>query len=64
MQDISLKIKKARAEAKLSYQQLGELVGVSRCTINRYELGIRKPSFEILQKIAEATGKELIIKFE
>jgi transcriptional regulator with XRE-family HTH domain len=40
----------------LSQDQLGDLLGVTRETIARWETGVRKPDVTSLPKIAEVTG--------
>ncbi|MFD9930122.1 helix-turn-helix transcriptional regulator [[Kitasatospora] papulosa] len=49
----------ARRNAGLSQEQLGDLVGVERRTIQRYEGGSRDPRFTDLLLIADAIGVPL-----
>lgn len=44
----------ARKRKKLSQSELGQRVNVSHATINRYERGINEPSFDMVQKLADA----------
>lgn len=53
--EVNGKIKQARKKAKLTQKELGEKLGVSQVMIAQYENGTRKPKFETLQKIANAT---------
>jgi transcriptional regulator with XRE-family HTH domain len=63
--DLSLKIRRARNEAGLSRELLAGKVGVSLATVVRYETGrTQRVSLELLVKIAEATGKPLVWFFE
>lgn len=48
------KLKKKRIENGLSLAQLGEMVGLTKTTIFRYECGKRKPNISILKKMAVA----------
>lgn len=43
-----------RARAQISLRKLGELAGVSNVYLSQIEANLRKPSAEILQKIAKA----------
>ncbi len=45
-------IKRLRKERKLTQKKLGELSGVSEAMIRQYELGLRKPKIQTLNKIA------------
>lgn len=51
---VGTKIKEARKSKKLSQAELGNLIGTSGASIMRYEKGQRKPSKEIIEKIAIA----------
>ena len=50
------KIKKARTSKGLTQKELGALVGLPDDRIRKYELNIRTPKRELLQKIADHTG--------
>ncbi len=52
-------MKVARAEADLSQQQLAELVGVTRQTINLIEAGKYNPSLNLCIAICKALNKTL-----
>ena len=55
----NLKIKAARAAKDLSQQQLADLVGVSRQTINAIEKGDYNPTLRLCLEICKALGKTL-----
>ncbi|MBQ4361380.1 MAG: helix-turn-helix transcriptional regulator [Lachnospiraceae bacterium] len=55
----NLKLKSARAAMDLSQQQLAELVGVSRQTINAIEKGDYNPTINLCRSICKALGKTL-----
>ena len=50
---ISEKLKQLRKMKNLKQDQVAELVGISQRAISQYEVGTRKPSREVLQKLAE-----------
>ena len=54
-----LKLKSARAAKDLSQQQLAELVGVSRQTINAIEKGDYNPTINLCIAICRALDKTL-----
>lgn len=45
------RLKELRHNARLTQQQLGDLLGVSKSVVSYYELGERTPSPEILVKL-------------
>ena len=51
--EISKKIQEARKNAKLSQEELAQLIGVDRSTISKWERGINKISNEDLNRIVE-----------
>jgi len=55
----NLKLKSARAAKDLSQQQLAELVGVSRQTINAIEKGDYNPTINLCRAICKVLGKTL-----
>ena len=55
----NLNLKSARAAKDLSQQQLAELVGVSRQTINAIEKGDYNPTINLCRAICKALGKTL-----
>ena len=55
----NLKMKSARAAKDLSQQQLADLCGVSRQTINAIEIGDYNPTISLCIAICKALGKTL-----
>ena len=55
----NLRLKAARAAKDLSQQELAELVGVSRPTINAIEKGDYNPSIRLCIDICKALDKTL-----
>ena len=55
----NLRMKAARAGLDLSQQELAELCGVSRQTINAVEKGDYNPTISLCLKICKALGKTL-----
>ena len=55
----NLKLKSARAAKDYSQQQLAELVGVSRQTINAIEKGDYNPTISLCRVICKALDKTL-----
>jgi transcriptional regulator with XRE-family HTH domain len=47
-------IKEQRASARLSLRRLGEIAGVSNVYLSQIETGLKRPSADILQRIAKA----------
>ena len=58
------KIRVARAEARMTQQQLAEAIGVSRQTINAIESGKFVPSTVLALKIAREFGKAVEAIFQ
>ena len=55
----NLRLKAARAAKDLSQQQLADLVGVSRQTINAIEIGNYNPTIRLCLAICRALDKTL-----
>ena len=55
----NLKMKAARAGLDLSQQQLADMIGVSRQTINAIEKGDYNPTIKLCIDICRALGKTL-----
>ena len=55
----NLRLKAARAGKDLSQQELADLVGVSRQTINAIEKGDYNPTIRLCLAICHALGKTL-----
>ncbi len=54
MRDLGAFIKEQRANAQISIRRLGEMAGVSNVYLSQIEGGLKRPSADILQKIAKA----------
>lgn len=55
----NLRLKAARAAKDLSQQQLADLVGVSRQTVNAIEKGDYNPTIKLCLALCKALGKTL-----
>jgi len=55
----NLRLKSARAAKDLSQQQLADIVGVSRQTINSIELGNYNPTIKLCLALCKALNKTL-----
>ncbi|GAB4007134.1 hypothetical protein GCM10028808_10430 [Spirosoma migulaei] len=60
---IGSKILEARKAKGLTQTELGELLGVSKVTINGYEAGKQNLTLETLERITKALGVKLRIEF-
>lgn len=49
-------LKEMRIKRKMTLEELSKASGVSRVSINRYELGERSPNIYIAKKLADALG--------
>jgi transcriptional regulator with XRE-family HTH domain len=54
VRDLGAFIREQRKQAELSLRHLANLAGVSNPYLSQIERGLRKPSAEILQRVAEA----------
>lgn len=59
LRELAKRIKVAREYARLSQQELGDILGLSDKSISAYEKGRSIPPVEKLKKIAEATNRPL-----
>lgn len=57
-------LRDARNDAGLTQVQLARRAGVSQPVIAAYEAGSREPSVPMLARLVEATGRNLIMRFE
>lgn len=57
-------ILEARVKKGITQAQLANKIGTKQSAIARIESGNANPSIGFLQKLAEALGKRLVIKFE
>lgn len=55
---------RARYEESLTQQQLAEMSGIGQASLSRIETGKVSPDIATLQKIADAIGKKLVLRFE
>lgn len=46
-------VKQLRLERGLTQQELADMVGLTKVTISQYETGKRKPSFEMIEALAD-----------
>lgn len=51
--DFGQRLRELRKSRDLSQGDLANLLGVTRQAVSQYELGVREPNYEILQKIAD-----------
>lgn len=61
---VGLKIREARKAKGLTQKELGEKLGVSEPTVNKYEKGKINPSLEVLGRIAKELGLVLDVNFK
>ena len=54
LKNIGHRIQECRTAAKLTQEQLAEMVGISQKHISRLERGIHVPHFDVIIKIAQA----------
>lgn len=50
------RLKQARLDKGLTQEQLAELIGVAKSTLNGYEKGNREPDFFKIKKLIEVLG--------
>lgn len=62
--NVSSQIRYARDKARLTQGELAAKINMKKCSISRYEKGLRIPTIPVLKKISNATGNDLIIYFE
>lgn len=53
----------ARDRAGLTQKELAEKSGLTQANISNIEKGVTRPTIDSLKKIADATGRRLIIRF-
>jgi len=56
MEHVGLKIKDLRLKNKLSMEELGAKIGVTRSQVSLYELGQSSPNVLMLEKLGKALG--------
>lgn len=52
-----------RDEVDMTQKELAQRSGLTQANISNIEKGVSRPTIETLRKIADATGKRLIIEF-
>ncbi len=62
VESIGETIKTRRKELNITQPHLAELAKVSTNTIYKIERGLGNPSLEVLDKLAEVLGMELILR--
>ncbi|EHQ92188.1 helix-turn-helix domain-containing protein [Desulfosporosinus youngiae] len=50
---IGSRLKELRAKKQITQEELGKIAGVTTSMIGMYEIDARKPSFEVIEKIAD-----------
>lgn len=58
------KIIRARKAAGLTQAQLAERMQVSRPVVSRLESGAHEPRFDLIQRAADALGRQLVVEFK
>lgn len=61
MNDIITQLRQARKAANISQAKLAELAGMSQQQISMYENGVKSPSIDTVQRIAEVLGLQLTL---
>jgi transcriptional regulator with XRE-family HTH domain len=64
MNSLGALVRDARLAAGLSQRALARRAGTSQPAVARYETGAASPSWETLQRLAEACGKQLRVSTE
>ncbi len=52
-----------RDEVDMTQKELAQRSGLTQANISNIEKGVSRPTIETLRKIADATGKRLVIEF-
>lgn len=60
-QTIIAQLRQARKAANISQAKLAELAGMSQQQISMYENGVKSPSIDTVQRIAEVLGLQLTL---
>jgi len=62
IKEIGIEIKRRRKYLKITQEDLAEITGISRRSLQYIEKGEMNPSIEQLEKILEALGLEIMIR--
>ena len=62
IKEIGIEIKRRRKYLSITQEDLAEITGISRRSLQYIEKGAMNPSIEQLEKILEALGLEIIIR--
>ncbi len=62
--DLAAALIDARSQAGLTQGELARRMGTTQPVVARLESGRSRPSMRTLQRLADATGSRLLIKFE
>lgn len=62
IKEIGIDIKKRRNFLRITQQDLAEITGISRRSLQYIEKGQMNPSIEQLEKILDAIGLEIVIR--
>jgi len=62
IKEIGIEIRKRRKYLNITQEDLAEITGISRRSLQYIESGKMNPSIEQLEKILEALGLEIIIR--
>lgn len=57
-------IRETRKAKGLTQKELGEKLGISESAVSKYESGKENPTAELIQKVADALGVSLEIRFK
>lgn len=52
-------LKQLRAERGMSQQEVADRLGLNKQAVSQYERGVRKPNFEIAEKLADIFNVDL-----
>ena len=60
MAQVGDNIKRARINSGVSQEELARVIGATKSTISKYELGHREPSLNTIQRIADALAVDFL----
>jgi transcriptional regulator with XRE-family HTH domain len=62
--DVAADMLRLRMRSELTQAELANLVGTKQANISRLESGLSNPTLQFLQKVAQALGAQLSVRFE